>query len=32
MIFSKDANELVLLPLENMILKVNSIAKNPFLK
>ena len=29
MLFSKDANELVIVPIEAMIQKVNRIAKNP---
>jgi hypothetical protein len=29
LIFTKDANDLVLKPIERMIIKVNSIAKNP---
>jgi len=29
MMFSKDANDLVLQPIERMIDKVNKIAKNP---
>jgi len=29
MLFSKDANDLALRPIERMIIKVNKIAKNP---
>ena len=29
LIFAKDANDLVLKPIERMIIKVNGIAKNP---
>ena len=29
LIFTKDANDLILKPIERMIIKVNGIAKNP---